>query len=142
MSEVLRKLDVTRSPSPVSPGVRRLLGVLVLADVGVVAWMVAAGEWFDATSALTRVVTLGGHHLLVLWLAVTGFVLLGVAAAVTGGIVEADRWRTGLIAVACLVSAVALGGLLSVAALTLCVVLAVAVLGRAFVAVRAITWRL
>jgi hypothetical protein len=68
---MLKKIETASSArSPLQPGTRRGLWILAVLDVGVVAWMAAMGEWFDETSRLTAVVTLGGNHLLVLWLAV------------------------------------------------------------------------
>jgi hypothetical protein len=118
--------------SPVPPGSRRALWALAVLDVGVVAWMAAMGEWFDSTSRLTAVVTLGGNHLLVLWLAVAGFAILAALAPLTGGFTVVAPWQMVLIAAAGAVSVVALGGMLSIAALIWSGVLAAALLGRAF----------
>ena len=59
-----------------------VLWALVALDVMVAAWMLAGGEWLDSRMS---VVTLGGHHLVVLWLAVSGFALLAGMALLTGG---------------------------------------------------------
>ncbi len=130
MLKKVRSASSARSPLP--PGTRRALWILAVLDVGVVAWMTAMGEWFDTTSRLTAVVTLGGNHLLVLWLAVAGFAILGTLAPLTGGFAVVAPWQMVLIAAAGAVSVVALGGVLSIAALVWCGVLAAALLGRAF----------
>ena len=117
---------------PLPPGTRRALWILAVLDIGVVAWMAAMGEWFDTTSRLTSVITLGGNHLVVLWLAVAGFAILGALAPLTGGFAVVAPWQMVLIAAAGAVSVIALGGLLSIAALVGCAVLAAALLGRAF----------
>lgn len=120
-------------PGPISTSGRRTLWSLALLDVMAIAWMLAAGDWFDRTSRLTSVVTLGGHHALVLWLAGAGLVALLVAAAMTGGFLWAGPVARGAIAVAGGVSAIAVGGIVSIAALVAGSVVMVAVLGRAFV---------
>ena len=75
---------------PIPGRYQLVLWVLVALDVMVVAWMLAAGEWLDRTMP---VVTLGGHHLVVLWLAVSGFALLAGMALLTGGFAVARRWH-------------------------------------------------
>jgi hypothetical protein len=89
-----------------------VLWALVALDVMVAAWMLAGGEWLDSTMP---VVTLGGHHLVVLWLAVSGFALLAGTALLTT-----------------LVSVVALAGALSVLLLLVLAVFLLALLGAAF----------
>ena len=58
---------------------RRLWMVTAL-DMVAVAWMIAVGTWLDQTSRLTKVITLGGHHVLVLIMALVGFALLASGA--------------------------------------------------------------
>lgn len=129
---MLRKVREPRARNPVPPGSRRWLWTLALLDVMAVAWMLAAGEWFDTTSRATSVVTLGGHHLVVLWLAVAGLTIFGVTAILTAGFTDATQPELVLIAVAGAVSVVALGGALSLIALVVGALLLVALLGRAF----------
>ena len=105
------------------------LWALVALDVMVVAWMLAAGEWLDSRMS---VVTLGGHHLVVLWLAVSGFALLAGMALLTGGFTVARRWHLLLIVLSALVSVVALAGVLSVLLLVVLAVLLLTLLGAAF----------
>ena len=78
------------------------------------------------------VVTLGGHHLVVLWLAVSGFAVLAGMALLTGGFAVARRWHLPLVVLAALVSVVALAGVLSVLLLLVLVVLLLTLLGAAF----------
>jgi drug/metabolite transporter (DMT)-like permease len=91
---------------------RRLWIVAVLDMIGV-AWMIAAGNWFDQTSKLTAVIALGGHHELVLILALTGFVMLAGLALLTDGFTSANRLELALIIIACVISIAALAGALS-----------------------------
>jgi hypothetical protein len=111
---------------------RRLLWLMVLLDVMVAAWMTAAGEWLDHFSPVTSVVTLGGHHVVVLWLALVGFAMLAVLAPLTAGFAEANGIQRAGVAIAGVVSAVALAGVLSVAALVVVLALLVSLIGRAF----------
>ena len=111
--------------------VRRLPWMLAALDVMAAAWMIAAGDWLDQTSRVTSVVTLGGHHLVVLWLAVLGFAILAVLAPLTGGFAELNRIQVVALSVAGVVSVVAVAGVASVAALVVGSVLLVALLGRA-----------
>ena len=107
-----------------------VLWALVALDVMVVAWMLAAGEWLDARMS---VVTLGGNHLVVLWLGVSGFALLAGMALLTGGFTVARRWHLLLIVLSALVSVVALAGVLSVLLLVVLAVFLLALLGAAFI---------
>ena len=53
--------------------------------------MLSAGDWLDRSSA--TILTLGGHHTVVLYLAVAGFVILGVLAVLTNGLVLQRQLR-------------------------------------------------
>ena len=75
--------------------------------------MIAAGDWFDRTSRLTSVITLGGHHELVLIMALAGFAMLAGLALLTDGFTSANKLEIALIVTACVVSVVALAGALS-----------------------------
>jgi hypothetical protein len=133
--EVVAVLQKAREPdslSPVPSGTRRGLWKLALANVAAAAWMCAAGDWLDNTSRVLSVITLGGHHLLVFWLAAAGFGILAAAAPMTGGFAEVTRFQAVLIAVAGTMSVVALAGVISVVALIVGVVLLIALLGKAF----------
>jgi hypothetical protein len=59
---------------------RRLLWAMTTLNVMAASWMIAAGDWLDHQSRVSAVVTLGGHHLVVLWLAVGAFAILAVLA--------------------------------------------------------------
>jgi hypothetical protein len=115
---------------PIEGRYQLVLWALVALDVMVVAWMLAAGEWLDSRMS---VVTLGGHHLVVLWLAVSGFALLAGMALLTGGFTVARRWHLLLIVLSALVSVVALAGVLSVLLLVVLAVFLLALLGAAFI---------
>jgi hypothetical protein len=94
------------------PTARRLWIVSML-DMITVAWMIAAGKWFDQTSKLTAVITLGGHHKLVMIMALTGFVMLAGLALLTDGFTSANKLELALIIIACVISIVALAGAIS-----------------------------
>jgi hypothetical protein len=111
---------------------RRLLWSIVLLDVMIAAWMTAAGDWLDRHSPVTSVITLGGHHVVVLWLALIGFAVLAVLAPLTTGFATANGIQRAAIAIAGIASAVALAGLLSVAALVVVLALLVSFIKRAF----------
>ena len=121
------------APASIPEKVRLALWVLALLDVMTVAWMLSAGEWLDRFSPVTAVITLGGHHLVVLGLALAGFVTLTALTLLTGAFTAARRWHVPLIALGGLVSAVAVGGVASVALIIVVGVLLVAVVGYAFV---------
>jgi hypothetical protein len=106
-----------------------VLWVLAVLDVMVVAWMLSAGEWLDRSAP---VVTLGGHHVIVLWLAVAGFVLLGVMAVLSGGFTVARRELVPFVVLSALVSVVALAGVLSAVLIVVLGVLLLTLLGAAF----------
>jgi hypothetical protein len=96
-----------------SPGTRKWLCGIGIADIASVAWMLGIGEWLDETSKLTAVMTFGGNHLLVLILALIGFLTLATAALLTEGFTSADKLGITLITVACVISVIALAGALS-----------------------------
>ena len=89
------------------------LWLLMAADLMTVIWMDAVGPWLDKTSALTAVATLGGHHVLVLVIAVVAFGMLATLAIATNGFTVMDRSMTVATNVACVLSIVALTGLIT-----------------------------
>ncbi len=97
--------------------VRRTLWAALAADVAAAVWMLTAGDWLDRYSPITAAATLGGHHLVLLWLSVGTAVLLGVLAPLTAGFAWCDRTRAVALAVACVASVVVVAGALSVAVL-------------------------
>jgi hypothetical protein len=122
---------VTPPPMLVPLGSRRTCWALAAFDAALATWMATTGTWFDRTSPLTAVVTLGGRHQLVLWLAVSGLVILLVTAVVTGGFVSVDRRVRSAVAAAAVLTVVAGAGLLSFALFAAALVAVLAVLGRA-----------
>lgn len=112
---------------------RGRLWILTGLDVMAASWMIAAGDWLDRTNRVTSVITLGGHHLVVLWLAVLGFAVLAVLAPLTGGFAQLNRIQLVALSLAGVVSVVALAGVASVAALVVGSVLLIALLGHALV---------
>lgn len=97
------------------------------------SWMIAAGDWLDRTNRVTSVITLGGHHLVVLWLAVLGFGILAVLAPMTDGFAVLTRVQAVALSVAGVVSVVALAGVVSVAGLVVGLALLTALVGRALI---------
>jgi hypothetical protein len=112
---------------------RGRLWILAGLNVMAAAWMIAAGEWLDRTNRVTSVITLGGHHLVVLWLAVLGFAILAVLAPLTGGFAQLNRIQLVALSVAGVVSVVAVAGIVSVAALVVGLALLTALVGRALI---------
>ena len=91
------------SPSPrttLSAAARRWLWAVIGLDAMCIAWMISMGDWLDRTSQLTAVITLGGHHRIVLVLAAIGFVLCAALAPLTHGFTEvaseSHRWPSRL----------------------------------------------
>jgi hypothetical protein len=122
----------------ISDRARVLLWALAVLDVMTVAWMLSAGDWLDRASPVTSVVTLGGNHLVVLWLAVAGFLLLAAVALPTGGLAVVRRGYVPLLVLSALLSVVALAGVLAgllfvVLAVFLVALLGAALMGRAVV---------
>ena len=108
---------------------RRRLWALAGVDVMAASWMISAGDWLDRASRVTSVITLGGHHLVVLWLAALGFAILALLAPLTGGFAELNRVHLVALSVAGVVSVVAVAGIVSVAALVAGLALVVALVG-------------
>jgi hypothetical protein len=128
---VLRKGSLEGVGSPIPEKGRLLLWSLTLLDVMTVAWMLSAGDWLDRSSPLTAVVTLGGHHIVVLWLAVAAFATLATLMLLTKALTETRRLHLPFVMLGALASAVALGGVLSIAILVVGVVALVALAGFA-----------
>jgi hypothetical protein len=126
---VLRKL-AEPSVHPLPARTQRMLWALTTTDIMAVAWMLAAGDWLDHASRLSSVITLGGHHRVVLALALVGFALLAALAPVTRGFSTANRMQLAGIVVAGTISLVALAGVLSVALLVAGSMLLVGFVGR------------
>jgi hypothetical protein len=75
---VMLRSPPERMPVKLSKGTARRLWILAALDMVAVAWMIAVGTWLDHTSGLTAVISLGGHHVLVLIMALAGFLMLAV----------------------------------------------------------------
>lgn len=110
-------------------GYQLALWALAVLDMMVVAWMLSAGDWLDRAAP---VATLGGHHLVVLWLAVAGFLLLGATAVLTGGFLEGRRELIPFVVLSALVSVVALAGMLAAVLFAVLAVFLLTLLGAAF----------
>ena len=108
---VVTVLRQARQPTKITLSERtaRCLWVVAVLDMMAVAWMIAAGDWLDQrTSGFAEVITLGGHHLLVLILAAVGFVMLAGLAVLTDGFTSAGRLEIALLTIACTISVLSL----------------------------------
>jgi hypothetical protein len=132
---VLQRSTESRSAQqvPLPIRARRLLWVMATLDVMAASWMIAAGDWLDRYSRVTSVVTLGGHHVVVLWLALAGFAILAVLAPMTNGFATAKGVHLVALSIAGVASVAAFAGMLSVAALVAGVAGLIAVIGRALI---------
>jgi hypothetical protein len=127
---VVTVLRPSRQPAPrvaLSERAGRRLWIVAVLDMMTVAWMIAAGNWLDTTSSVTAVVTLGGHHRLVLLLAILGFVMLTGLGLLTDSFTSAGKFELALMTMACMVSVVAVAG-----ALTALLVVVAAAFGLGF----------
>jgi hypothetical protein len=102
-----------QSREPFSERTARWLWIIAMLDMVAVAWMIAAGDWFDQTCRFTSVITLGGHHGLVLSLALVGFVMLAGLALPTNGFTSRTGLELTITIIACVISIIALAGALS-----------------------------
>jgi hypothetical protein len=109
---------------------RGLLWTAFVLDVIVVVYMIRMGSWLDTASPLLSMITLGGHHQIVLARALAGLLMLGVLAPLTRGFVRVDRVQRVLLPVAGVLSLAALAGVLSLVALGAAALLVIALLFR------------
>ena len=126
------RLPSQRMPVRLSKRTGRRLWILAALDMVAVAWMIAVGTWLDQTSRLTKVITLGGHHALVLIMALAGFLILASAAFVTNGFRSASKLGLTLITAGCIISVATLAGALSVLLLFMLAALLLGFLARMF----------
>jgi hypothetical protein len=91
----------------------RWLWIIAGLDAVVLAWMAALGSWLDRCAGLCRVATLGGHHVLVMLLASVGLIMLIALAFLTEGFTKATSDQAAALAVACMLSVLAVAGPLS-----------------------------
>ncbi|WP_405070767.1 hypothetical protein OG558_14700 [Kribbella sp. NBC_01510] len=89
------------------------LWFVMAADLATVIWMHTVGSWLDRTSKFTATATLGGHHIVVLVLAAIGFAILATLAILTDGFTRSTPRLSLARNVACIISVVALTGLLA-----------------------------
>jgi hypothetical protein len=115
-------------PVDIAPRTRRWLWSGIPLNVMAASWMISTGDRLDTASSITAVITLGGHHRVVLGLAIAGFVMLAVLALLTGGFTAARPVQQVALTMAGIVSIVALAGVLSVAAFVVGLVLLAALL--------------
>ena len=106
---------------------------LAVLDMATAALLLGAGDWIDQTSGLTRMISLGGNHRLVLIIALASFVMLATLASLTEAFAAPSDLQFALIVFSCMVSIVALSGalailLLAVAALIFVLLPAIVVL--------------
>jgi hypothetical protein len=113
-SQAVATMHLGPQPPHLSQRTSRRLWIVATLDMVAVTWMLAVGHWFDKTSWLTAVITLGGHHRFVLIMALVGFTMLAGLAVLTRAFSSANRLELTLILIACVISIVALAGVLSV----------------------------
>jgi hypothetical protein len=119
-------------PARLSKRTARRLWLVSALDMVAAAWMIAVGTWLDQTSRLTRVISLGGHHTLVLIMAIVGFVTLASGAFVTNGFRTANKLGLTLITAGCIISVATLAGALSLLLLLILAALLLGFLARMF----------
>lgn len=117
---------------PLPAGTRWASWAVLMINAMVAVWMIVMGERLDHASTITSIITLGGRHELVLTLAVIGFALLAVLATVTRGFADAAPLQRNVLALAGVVSGVAVAGLLSVAAVAVFALVVLVVLASAW----------
>jgi hypothetical protein len=110
----------------------RRLWLVTALDMVAVAWLIAVGAWLDQTSKLTKVITLGGHHVLVLIMASVGFLILASGAVLTDGFRSANKLALTLITAGCIISVATLAGALSLLLLSMLAALLLGFLARMF----------
>jgi hypothetical protein len=121
-----------RTPVKLSKRNARRLWIAAALDAVAIAWMISVGSWLDETSRLTAVITLGGHHMIVLITAVVGFLMLASGAVLTNGFRYANKLQLILITAGCVISVAALAGALSVLLLLILGALLLGFLARMF----------
>lgn len=109
---------------------------MCLLDAMTLVWMVAVGDWLESASLITSVITLGGHHEIVLGIALAGFVLLAGLALITRGFAVASAPQDTAMAVAGILSVAALAGIISVVGLVVGTILLVALVFRSVASCR------
>lgn len=128
MFEKAPREGISASAEPIPDRVRMFVWSLALADVMTVAWMLTAGQWLDDASPVTAVMTLGGHHLIVFWLAVVGFATLALMTVLTGALNKVRRVHAPFVVLGAVESIVAVAGTVSVVLLVVGMVAMVALL--------------
>ena len=124
---ILREHRPNQEPLP--KGAQLWLWAVVITDIVMAALMTVAGDWFDQTSTLTSLVTLGARHRLILIMAVAGFAMLACLAPLTMAFSRATDLEKVLLSLACVFSVIAVAGaLFAVLLLALACALAVIVL--------------
>jgi hypothetical protein len=121
-----------RRPVRLSKRTGRRLWIAAALDMVAIAWMIAVGSWLDHTSKITAVITLGGHHVLVMIIALAGFLMLASGAVMTNGFRYANRLQLTLITAGCVISIAALAGALSALLLLIVAALLLGFLARMF----------
>jgi hypothetical protein len=119
-------------PVRLSKRTGRRLWIAAALDMVAIAWMIAVGSWLDHNSKITAVITLGGHHVLVMIIALAGFLMLASGAVLTNGFRYANRLQLTLITAGCVISIAALAGAISALLLLIVAALLLGFLARMF----------
>jgi hypothetical protein len=112
-TEVQRSGALREVGAQVSSRPSILYWFLMVSDLAAAIWMYTVGPWLDHSSKFTRTGTLGGHHLLLLIIALTGFLMLAALAVLTDNFTHSSPMLAIARNVACVISVIALTGLLA-----------------------------
>jgi cytochrome c oxidase subunit IV len=115
-TRLLSGLKAVLHPQPQPARKRKAWPPICLAvlDMATAALLLGAGDWIDQTSGLTSVISLGGNHKLVLIMAIASFVMLATLASLTEAFAAPSDLQFALIVFFCMVSIVALSGVLAI----------------------------
>jgi lysylphosphatidylglycerol synthetase-like protein (DUF2156 family) len=111
----------------VSRWATRWTWIITVLDGVTIAWMLTVGPWLDRQHNLLAMVTWDGHHQAIVIGTACALGVLAVSAPLTRGFSAGSPVLFAVVVVACLVSIVAMAGLLALAlpaaALVLCLAL-------------------
>ncbi len=92
---------------------------LMVSDLATVIWMYTLGSWLDNASRFTATTTLGGHHIILLIIALIGFLMLAVLAVLTDNFTRSTPRLALARNLACIISIIALTGMVALILITL-----------------------
>ena len=92
---------------------------LMVSDLATAIWMYTVGSWLDSASKFTKTATLGGHHTILLLIALIGFLMLATLAGITDNFTRSTPKLALARNLACIISIIALTGLVALIVITL-----------------------